>query len=103
MAQLVVRNLDPEIKERLKSRAAQRGQSLEATVRDILEEAVQRTEAEGQDVLDTMSFGELMRRRFGARGLTSTEKEGFEAALRDLNARSTLHIPDFGRDTDDKP
>jgi antitoxin FitA len=40
MAQLVVRNLESDIKARLKSRAARHGHSLEAEVRDILRDAV---------------------------------------------------------------
>lgn len=40
MAQLVVRNIEDEVKQRLKRRAARRGHSLEAEVRDILRDAV---------------------------------------------------------------
>jgi plasmid stability protein len=40
MAQLVVRDLESDIKARLKSRAARHGRSLEAEVRDILRDAV---------------------------------------------------------------
>lgn len=36
MAQLVVRNLPDDVKERLKRRANRHGRSLEAEVRDIL-------------------------------------------------------------------
>ncbi|MGQ0673452.1 MAG: FitA-like ribbon-helix-helix domain-containing protein [Hyphomicrobium sp.] len=36
MAQLVVRNIPDEVKDRLKKRAEQHGRSLEAEVRDIL-------------------------------------------------------------------
>jgi antitoxin FitA len=39
MAQLVVRNLESDIKARLKSRAVRHGHSLEAEVRDILRDA----------------------------------------------------------------
>ncbi len=41
MAQVVVRNLDENVKARLKRRAARRGRSMEAEIRDILTEAVQ--------------------------------------------------------------
>ena len=41
MAQLVVRNLDSETKEKLRSLAAARGHSLEQEVRDILRRAVE--------------------------------------------------------------
>lgn len=38
MAQILVRNIDDEVVERLKSRAAVHGRSLEAEVRQILEQ-----------------------------------------------------------------
>ncbi|MGI9494381.1 MAG: FitA-like ribbon-helix-helix domain-containing protein [Geminicoccaceae bacterium] len=40
MAQLVVRNLDDEVKERLQQRASRSGRSMEEEVRDILRNAV---------------------------------------------------------------
>jgi plasmid stability protein len=39
MAQLLVRNLPDEVKERLQRRAKSNGRSLEAEVRDVLEKA----------------------------------------------------------------
>jgi plasmid stability protein len=39
MGQIIVRNLDDPLVERLKAKARQKGQSLEQTVRDILREA----------------------------------------------------------------
>lgn len=44
MAQLIVRNLDEGVKEKLRRRAARRQRSLEAEVRDILSDAVARSE-----------------------------------------------------------
>jgi antitoxin FitA len=44
MAQLVVRNIETEVKRRLQRRAAQRGHSMEQEVRDILREAVKEEE-----------------------------------------------------------
>ena len=41
MAQVVVRKLDESVKQRLKRRAARRGHSMEAEIRDILSAAVQ--------------------------------------------------------------
>jgi plasmid stability protein len=41
MAALSIRNLDDRVHERLRVRAAEHGQSMEAEVRSILEEAVQ--------------------------------------------------------------
>jgi plasmid stability protein len=40
MAQLVVRNLDDTVKEKLRRRAAARGRSMEEDVREILRNAV---------------------------------------------------------------
>jgi antitoxin FitA len=40
MAQLLVRNIDATVKQRLKRRAAKHGHSLEQEVRDILQRAV---------------------------------------------------------------
>ena len=40
MGQLLVRHLDDRVKEKLRRRAARRGRSLEAEVRDILAAAV---------------------------------------------------------------
>ncbi|HKT47176.1 MAG TPA: Arc family DNA-binding protein [Candidatus Acidoferrales bacterium] len=39
MAQLIVRNIPNEVKERLRRRAKRHGQSMEAEVRDILRDA----------------------------------------------------------------
>jgi antitoxin FitA len=44
MAQLVVRNLEEEVKARLQRRAARRGRSMEEEVRDILRDAVKEDE-----------------------------------------------------------
>lgn len=41
MAQLIVRNLDPELVHQLKMRAAQHGRSMEAEHREILRQALQ--------------------------------------------------------------
>lgn len=44
MAQLIVRNLDPELVQRLKERAARNGRSAEAEHREILRAALTDTE-----------------------------------------------------------
>lgn len=46
MGQLVVRNLDDAVKERLRRRAARRGRSMEEEVREILAAAVARDEGD---------------------------------------------------------
>jgi plasmid stability protein len=44
LAQLIVRNLEDSVKEKLRRRASRHGRSLEAEVRDILGDAVARPE-----------------------------------------------------------
>ncbi len=63
MAQLVVRNLEEDVKIRLKRRAARHGRSMEDEVRDILRDAVknENRKAEG--------LGTRLARRFAGRGL----------------------------------
>jgi plasmid stability protein len=50
MAQLIVRNLDDEVKQRLAERARRHGRSMEQEVRDILREAVSDRPAEEPEV-----------------------------------------------------
>jgi len=63
MAQLVVRNLDEDVKTRLQNRARRHGRSTEAEVRDILRNAV-REEAGVRRPL-----GSRIRARFAGIGL----------------------------------
>lgn len=63
MAQLVVRNIEETVKNRLKRRAARRGRSLEAEVRDILRHAVQGDEAASE------GLGTFIARQFAGKGL----------------------------------
>jgi antitoxin FitA len=65
MAQLVVRKLDESLKTRLKRRAARRGRSLEAEVRDILRRAV----ADEDSSSKTLGLGTRIARRFIGKGL----------------------------------
>jgi antitoxin FitA len=63
VAQFVVRNLEEDVKERLKRRAARHGRSMEEEVRDILRNAVkdEKRKIEG--------LGTRLARRFAGRGL----------------------------------
>lgn len=45
MADLSIRNLDDDVKQRLRIRAAEHGGSMEAEVREILSEALRESEA----------------------------------------------------------
>jgi antitoxin FitA len=63
MAQLVVRNLEDEVKARLQRRARRHGRSTEAEVREILRSAVSDEHVPGQPL------GSRLRARFAAVGL----------------------------------
>lgn len=53
MAQLVVRNLDDEVKRRLQARAARQGRSMEEEVREILRSAAAQDDAPVTEKLGT--------------------------------------------------
>ena len=78
MAQLVVRNLDENVKRRLQERAAQRGHSMEEEVRDILRAAA----AAMDDQPQPEPLGTRIVRRFAGLGLGEDLPE-----LRDHAAR----------------
>lgn len=95
MAQLVVRNLPEELKEKLRERAKSRGHSLEAEVRDILNDAVQTDGGVNMKRAAEVGFGTAMLERFGKRGLTPSEARRFEIAAEELSDRSQMRLPDF--------
>jgi antitoxin FitA len=66
MATLTIRDLDDELRARLRVRAAERGRSMEAEVREILRDAL--TRPAGQDRL-----GSRIHQRFAAIGGTELE------------------------------
>ena len=63
MAQLVVRNVESDVKARLKRRADRNGRSMEAEVRDILRAAV------ASDAPRPVRLGTRIRARFKGVGL----------------------------------
>lgn len=63
LAQLIVRNLDERVKEKLRRRAARRRRSLEAEVREILSAAVARSES------NERALGSRIARRFARLGV----------------------------------
>jgi plasmid stability protein len=67
VAQLIVRDLENDVKTRLKRRAAQHGRSLEAEVRDILRDAVK------NDVSDGLGLGTRIASRFARLQLKEDE------------------------------
>jgi antitoxin FitA len=78
MAQLIVRNLEEDVKVRLQRRANRHGHSIEEEVRDILRNAVRRSEEDAGPAL-----GSRLRDRFAAIGL-----EEDIAPVRGQNARA---------------
>ncbi len=65
MAQLIVRNLDEDVKRRLQERARQHGRSTEEEVRSILRQVVLADEA------DDVPLGTRLAGRFAGVGLTA--------------------------------
>ncbi len=96
MASVVVRRLDEEVKERLRTRAEKHGRSLEAEVREILMKAsLQEDDGANPHQSDGKGFGTLMHELFGKRGLTPREQRRLDRALCELRDRSMMRIPDF--------
>ena len=66
MATLTIRNIDPEVKKRVRVRAAENGRSMEAELRQIINDAVgnapDATRETGRDL------AEAIRRRFAPYG-----------------------------------
>ena len=50
MAQILVRDIDDDVKERLQRRAARHGRSMEAEVRDILRDSVKEEDQPGGEL-----------------------------------------------------
>ena len=63
MATLTIRNIDAALKERLRVRAAQHGHSMEAEVRQILQETLKQPERAPEP-----NLAEAIRRRFAPLG-----------------------------------
>ena len=61
MASITVRNLDEELKRRLRIRAARHGKSMEQEVRDILKDALDEEVPTGKDFIERIRtrFAEL--------------------------------------------
>ncbi len=85
MAQLVVRNLEDEVKAQLRDRAARHGRSMEEEVREILRDAMTKDKPEGS------GLGTRIAARFSGSGLgfDLPEMPGWE-----------MRIPSFVDETD---
>jgi plasmid stability protein len=78
MAQLIVRNLDDAVKERLRARAKRNGRSLEAEAREILKEAAEKERARAGSA---PGFGTRASARFKGIGFTRKELDAFNRAV----------------------
>jgi plasmid stability protein len=89
MAQLVVRNLEDEVKERLRERAARHGRSMEEEVREILRAAAIENKPDGQ------GLGSRIAARFSGSGL------GFDLPeMPTWEMRVPSFVDEIGRDDD---
>ncbi len=83
MAQLVVRNLPDDVKERLKRRAKQHGRSLEAEVRDILAQA---PESDRMATAQHSSWVPDLAERMREIGVTKEDIDELNAAIAELRS-----------------
>ena len=70
MAQLIVRNLEDEVRDKLRALAAEHGRSMEEEIREILREATLRVSID-----PTAGLGTRLADRFRGRGLESEIEE----------------------------
>jgi plasmid stability protein len=86
MAQLIVRRLDDDVKERLKARAREHGRSLEAEARAILEDAANGGPKRGRPRNKAKGVGTLIHERFRRSGFTDDEHAQFERHLAEIRS-----------------
>lgn len=79
MSDILVRRLDPAIKERLKLRAKANRRSLEAEARNILEAAV--SDGSGEAPAGKQPLGERLKSIIGKSALTSVEWAEFDRSI----------------------
>jgi antitoxin FitA len=70
MAQILVRDIEEDVKERLQQRAASHGHSMEAEIRDILRDVVK------EDIKPSGGLGTEIAALFGGIGLQEGEEIG---------------------------
>ena len=78
MAQILIRQLDDDAKERLKERAERNGRSLEAEAREILKAAAEHERTRRRS---TPGFGTRIAGRFKGIGLTKSELAKFNRMI----------------------
>ena len=86
MAQLLIRKMDDDAKERLKARAKKHGRSLEAEARAILQETANGEPKPLRSRKKEKGFGTLMHERFKRTGFTDEEYAEFERHLAEMRS-----------------
>ena len=92
MAQLVVRSVPDEVKERLKRRAKLHGRSLEAEVRDILANVPEPLQLPGKD----KNWATALNERIRETGVTSEDIDDLNASIAEL--RGSWRVNDIAED-----
>jgi antitoxin FitA len=87
MAQLLVRQLDHDTKERLRRRAERHGRSMEAEARDILRAALA-----GEGAKAGPGLGTRIAQAFAAVRLTDEEYEAFRAGTNAYRHEPARHV-----------
>ena len=93
MAQLVVRNLPDEVKDRLQRRAARHGRSLEAEVREILAQAPE-AEAPGKKKLGA---GTALARKLTKHKVEDADWQALNANMKELRRNWRVRDVDFDK------
>jgi hypothetical protein len=95
MAQILVRKVDDDVKERLRARAKKHGRSLEAEARAILEDATKDRAARSQPLKKEKGFGTLMHEGFKKSGLTKEEKRQFDKGIEEMWGNNPPRFVEF--------
>ena len=96
MAQLLVRNLADDVKERLKRRASGNGRSLEAEARAVLVEASETTSPAAMDSFVGTSLGTRLARKLANQKLTKADWKAFDDNMKALRRKWRAADVDFG-------
>jgi antitoxin FitA len=94
MAQLVVRDLAEDVKERLKRRATRHGRSLEAEVRDILSQVPEPPAAE---VGNAEGLGTGLARILRETGITNEDVDELERIIEEGRKNWRTRDVEFGK------
>ena len=92
MAQLLVRNVYEDVKQRLRRRASNNGRSLEAEVREILNQASAPAKAPAKGGLGTR-----LARKQASQKLTKADWDAFDKNIKELRRSWRVRDVDFGK------